>query len=72
VLVPLTDPENPLSHMMLEMIADQKSYPSSPVPRRTTEMVDAPRNRGRLAALIAVAGILVLAVAAGFVRAVRP
>jgi len=61
VIVPLTDSTNPYTAMMLELIADTKRYPQSPYTRRS-------RGRGRVVALVAAAGLVLIAVAALVMR----
>ena len=64
MLVPLTDPQNAYTKMMLELIADQKPFPASPYPRRFTEVVDPSVTRRRAVGLASVAiGILVIGLA---------
>ena len=76
MLVPLTQPENPYSNMMLQLIADQTPFPQTPGPRRPggVERVDAPVSRTqRLGLLVSVAALSVVAVAVviGAIRAVQ-
>jgi hypothetical protein len=54
MLVPLTDPENPHSKMMLELIADQTPFPRSPYPRRETELLEPGTSRRYVAGVLAV------------------
>ena len=56
MLVPLTDRENPYAKMMIELIADQTRFPTSPYPRRRTELVDSPLTRRQQAGLVAAIG----------------
>jgi hypothetical protein len=56
MLVPITDPENPYSKMMIELIAEQTPFPQSPLPRRRTDVVNASLTRRQRAGLAAVAG----------------
>ena len=74
MLVPLTDPENPYSKMMLELIADQTPFPRSPLPRRRTEVVDASLSRRERAGVAAVAGtfaVLAVAITTGAIRGLQ-
>jgi hypothetical protein len=74
VLVPLTDSRNPYTAMMLELIANDRSYPASRYPRERNVAAFRPSAtmtaRGRRLALIAAAliGVAVLAaVVAGLI-----
>jgi hypothetical protein len=64
VIVPLTDSTNPYTAMMLELIADGKRYPQSDYPRRSGKAVAEGRRRGRVVALVAAAGLVLIGVAA--------
>jgi hypothetical protein len=70
VLVPLTDRSNPYSSMMLELIADQTPYPSSPLPRRFDEAVRPSVRPGRGVGAV-IASVAVIAVMIAFVAALR-
>ena len=67
MLVPLTDPHNPYSAMMLSIISDGQSHPSSPYPRQApapTRQRVPQRARGwALIALAVVGGIVGIAAA---------
>jgi hypothetical protein len=71
MMVPLTDPQNPYSKMMIELIADQTPFPMSPLPRRTTEMVDSGMSRRQAAGVVAVIVGLGVIVATGAIRALQ-
>ena len=74
MLVPLTDPSNKYSSMMLELIADQTPYPSSPLSRRFAE-VDEPSMRPGPIVRSVVTTVVLLAVATvaiGAIRALQP
>ena len=70
MLVPLTDQSNPYSSMMLQLIADQTPYPSSPLPRRFDEVV---RPSVRPAPVVGgvVVSMAVVAPVIAFVLAIR-
>ena len=70
MLVPLTDPTNKYSSMMLELIADQAPYPTSPLPRRSAEAVE-PTRRSRPILRSVVTTVVVIAVAGVLVGAMR-
>jgi hypothetical protein len=64
VLVPLTDPQNTYTKMMLDLMADQRPFPASPYPRRFTEVVEPSVTTRRAVGLATVAiGVLVIGVA---------
>ena len=67
MLVPLTDPKNPYTRMMLELIANDRSYPASKYPPErnvaASTPASSPVSRGRRVALIAAALISVAAFA---------
>jgi hypothetical protein len=73
VLVPLTDSRNPYTAMMLELIANDRSYPASMYPRERNvaarRPASGPVSRGRRLALIAAAlvGVAVLAFVTGLI-----
>jgi hypothetical protein len=71
MMVPLTDPQNPYSKMMIELIADQTPFPMSPVPRRTTEMVDEGMSRRQAAGVLAVIAGLAVIAAMGAIRVLQ-
>ena len=68
MLVPLTDSRNPYTAMMLELIANDRSYPASKYPRErnaaSRRSASTPISRGRRLALIAAALVGVAAFAA--------
>ena len=70
MLVPLTDKSNPYSSMMLELIADQTPYPSSPLPSRFDEVVG-PSVRPRPGVGGVVVSVAVIALVIAFVLAIR-
>jgi len=70
VLVPLTDKSNPYSSMMLELIADQTPYPSSPLPLRFDEVVR-PSVRPGPGVGGVVASVAIVALVISFVFAIR-
>jgi hypothetical protein len=70
VLVPLTDKSNPYSSMMLELIADQTPYPSSPLPRRFDEVVRASVRPGPGVGGV-VASVAIIALVIAFALATR-
>jgi hypothetical protein len=72
VLVPLTDSNNPYSKMMLDLIVDQTPFPSSPLPRRTTQMVEQRMTPGQIAAVVAIVVALGGAIVAGLIRTLQP
>jgi hypothetical protein len=72
MLVPLTDPANPHSKMMLELIADQTPFPRSPYPRQDTELLGPGTSRRYVAGVLAVlVSIFVAAVVFGAARALQ-
>ena len=74
MLVPLTDPSNKYSSMMLELIADQTPYPSSPLPRRFAEVVEPSMRPGPIvrAVVTTVVIVAVATVLVGAIRALQP
>ena len=71
MLVPLTDSTNPYSAMMLELIANDRRYPSSKYPREVSVATRRPgaMPRGRRLALIAavLVGVAVIAFVTGLI-----
>ena len=75
MLVPVTDPENPYSKMMIELIADQTPFPKSPLPRRRVEPVSEPLSgRQRAGVAVGVAALAAIAVVGtlGVIRTLQP